>query len=81
MDFADIALKLALSLAVVVVALIAYRILYNRIRRRVEDATRRQAMRVFARNALAITSFLIIVVIWLARRRIIFAFLPFIRPP
>lgn len=46
LDFADVALKLFLSLLVVVVTLIVYRVMRNTIKRRVEDATRRQSMRV-----------------------------------
>ena len=64
-DFVDIALRLALSLAVVGVALIAYRIINNRLKRKIEDATRRQSARVFVRNGLAVTCILIIVLIWL----------------
>ena len=64
-DVADIALRLALSLAVVVVTLIVYRAIRNAIKRRVEDATRLQSMRVAVRNALAVAGFVIVVIIWL----------------
>ena len=64
-DFVDIALRLALSLAVVVVALIAYRMIYNETKRKIEEPTRRQAMHATLRNVFAIAGFLIIVLIWL----------------
>jgi uncharacterized membrane protein len=64
-DFVDIALRLALSLAVVGVALIAYRMIRNAIKRKIKDATRRQSARVLGRNVLAVACFLIIVLIWL----------------
>ena len=64
-DLAGIALKLLLSLVVVVATLIIYRTIRNAIKRRVKDATRRQAMRVFVRNGLAIAGFVIITLIWL----------------
>jgi len=67
LDLADIALKLFLSLGVVVIILIVYRAIRNAIKRRVEDATRLQSMRVAVRNVLAITGFLIIAIIWLPR--------------
>jgi small-conductance mechanosensitive channel len=64
-DFVDIALRLALSLAVVVVALIAYRMIRNETKRKIEEPTRRQAMHATLRNVFAIAGFLIIVLIWL----------------
>jgi hypothetical protein len=64
-DFVDIALRLALSLAVVVVALIAYRMIYNETKRKIEEPTRRQAMHATLRNVFAIAGFVIIVLIWL----------------
>jgi small-conductance mechanosensitive channel len=64
-DLTGIALRLALSLAVVIVTLIVYRAFRNAIKRRVEDATRLQSMRVAVRNVLAVVSFVIIVLIWL----------------
>ena len=67
LDFAGIALKLFLSLVVVVVTLIVYRTIRNSIKRRVMDATRRQSMRVAVRNVLAVASFLIVLIIWLPR--------------
>ena len=65
LDFAGIALKLFLSLVVVVVTLIVYRVICNAIKRRVEDATRLQSIRVAARNVLAVVGFVIILLIWL----------------
>ena len=65
LDLAGIAMKLLLSLAVVVVTLIVYRVIRNTIKRRIEDATRLQSMRVAVRNVLAVASFLIILLIWL----------------
>jgi small-conductance mechanosensitive channel len=67
LDFAGIALKLVLSLAVVGVTLIAYRIIHSSIKRKIKDATRLQAMRVLVRNGLAIAGFLVIVLFWLPR--------------
>jgi small-conductance mechanosensitive channel len=64
-DLTDTTLRLVLSLAVVVVALILYRAVRNAIKGRVEDATRRQAMRVAVRNVLAVLGFVIVVIIWL----------------
>jgi hypothetical protein len=64
-DFVDIALRLALSLAVVVVALIAYRMIRNETKRKIEEPTRRQAMHATLRNVFAIAGFVIIVLIWL----------------
>ena len=61
LDFASIVLKLALSLAVVIATLIVYRAFRNTVKRRVEDATRRQALRVAVRNLLAVAGFLIVV--------------------
>jgi small-conductance mechanosensitive channel len=66
-DFVGIALKLFLSLLVVVVTLIVYRVIRNTIKRRVEDVTRLQSMRVAARNVLAVAGFLIIALVWLPR--------------
>ena len=66
-DLAGIALKLSLSLAVVVITLIVYRVIRNTIKSRVEDATRLQSMRVVVRNVLAVVSFVIIALIWLPR--------------
>ena len=65
LDLAGIALKLLLSLVVVVATLIIYRTFRNAIKRRVKDATRLQSMRVAVRNVLAVASFLIITLIWL----------------
>ena len=65
LDIAGIALKLILSLLVVVVTLIIYRVIRNAIKRRVEDATRLQSIRVAARNVLAVVGFVIILLIWL----------------
>jgi small-conductance mechanosensitive channel len=45
--------------------LIVYRTIRNAIKRRVEDATRLQSVRVAVRNALAVTGFVIVVIIWL----------------
>ncbi len=67
LDFTNMALKLFLSLVVVVVTLIVYRTIRNSIKRRVMDATRRQSMRVAVRNVLAVASFLIVLIIWLPR--------------
>jgi small-conductance mechanosensitive channel len=67
LDLAGIALKLFLSLAVVVIILIVYRVIRNTIKSRVEDATRLQSMRVVVRNVLAVVSFVIIALIWLPR--------------
>jgi len=64
-DFANIALKLFLSLLVVVVTLIVYRVIRKTIKRRIEDATRLQSMRVVIRNVLAVVDFVIIALIWL----------------
>ena len=65
LDFAGIALKLFLSLVVVVVTLIVYRAIRNAMKRRIVDATRRQSMRVVVRNILAVAGFVIIMLIWL----------------
>jgi len=65
LDFAGIAMKLFLSLVVVVITLIVYRVIRNAIKRRVEDATRLQSMRAVVRNVLAVAGFLIITLIWL----------------
>ena len=65
LDLAGIALKLLLSLVVVVATLIIYRTFRNAIKRRVEDATRLQSMRAVVRNVLAVASFLIVTLIWL----------------
>jgi small-conductance mechanosensitive channel len=67
LDLAGIALKLFLSLAVVVITLIIYRAIRNTIKRRVEDATRLQSMRVVVRNVLVVIGFVIILLIWLPR--------------
>jgi small-conductance mechanosensitive channel len=67
LDLAGIALKLILSLAVVVITLIIYRAIRNTIKSRIKDATRLQSMRVAVRNVLAVTGFLIIALIWLPR--------------
>jgi small-conductance mechanosensitive channel len=67
LDLAGIALKLILSLAVVVITLIIYRAIRNTIKRRVEDPTRLQSLRVAIRNVLAVAGFLIIALIWLPR--------------
>jgi small-conductance mechanosensitive channel len=64
-DLAGIALRLVLSLAVVVVILIVYRAIRSAIKGRVEDATRLQSMRVAVRNVLAVVGFLVIALIWL----------------
>ena len=64
-DLADVALRLVLSLAVVVATLIVYRTIRNAIKRRVEDATRLQSIRVAVRNVLAVVGFVIVVIIWL----------------
>jgi hypothetical protein len=64
-DYIDIALRLALSLAVAVFALIAYRMIYNETKRRIAEPTRRQAMHSTLRNVFAIAGFVIIVLIWL----------------
>jgi small-conductance mechanosensitive channel len=60
-----IALKLVLSLAVVVVAFIANRIFRNATKGQIEDPNQRQSVRVLVRNALGITGLLIIALIWL----------------
>jgi len=65
LDFAGIAMKLFLSLVVVVITLIVYRVIRNTIKRRIEDATRLQSMRVAVRNVLAVAGFVIIAIIWL----------------
>ncbi len=64
-DIVSIALKLVLSLAVVVVAFIANRIFRNATKGKVKDANQRQSVRVLVRNALGITGLLIIALIWL----------------
>ena len=60
-----IALKLFLSLVVVVVTVIVYRAIRNTIKRRIEDATRLQSIRVAVRNVLAVAGFIAILLIWL----------------
>ena len=65
LDYAGIALKLFLSLVVVVVTLIVYRVSRNAIKRRIKDATRLQTMRVVVRNVLSVIGFVIIALIWL----------------
>jgi small-conductance mechanosensitive channel len=67
LDLAGIALRLFLSLAVVVITIIIYRTFRNTIKLRIEDPTRRQSMRVAVRNVFAVTGFLIIVITWLPR--------------
>ena len=67
LDLAGIALRLLLSLVVVVITLIIYRAIRNTIKRKVEDPTRLQSLRVAVRNVLAVAGFLIVVVIWLPR--------------
>ena len=62
-DFAGNALKLFLSL--VFVTMVVYHVIRNTIKRRVEDATRLQSMRVAVSNVLAVTGFVIIALIWL----------------
>jgi small-conductance mechanosensitive channel len=51
----------------VVITLIIYRAIRNTIKRRVEDPTRLQSLRVAIRNVLAVAGFLIIALIWLPR--------------
>ncbi|MCJ7658022.1 MAG: mechanosensitive ion channel family protein [Anaerolineales bacterium] len=65
LDFAGIALKLFLSLVVVVVTLIVYHAIRNAIKRKIDDATRLQSMRVVVRNILSVAGFVIIALIWL----------------
>jgi len=65
LDLAVIALKLLLSLVVVVATLIIYRTIRHAIKRRIEDPTRLQSMSVAVRNVLAVAGFLIIALIWL----------------
>ena len=65
LDFAGFALRLFLSLLVVVVTLIVYRLIRNTINRRIQDATRLQSMRVAVRNVLAVAGFVIVLLIWL----------------
>lgn len=67
LDYAGITLRLFLSIAVVVVTLVVYRTIRNTIKRRIEDPTRSQSIRVAVRNVLAVADFLIVVVIWLPR--------------
>jgi small-conductance mechanosensitive channel len=64
-DFVDSGLRLALSLAVVGIALIAYRLIRNTIKQKIEDTTRRQSARVAVRNVLAVVGFMVIALIWL----------------
>jgi small-conductance mechanosensitive channel len=64
-DFVGLALRLALSLAVVGVTLIAYRLIRNAIKQKIEDATRRQSARAAVRNVLAVVGFVVIALIWL----------------
>jgi small-conductance mechanosensitive channel len=65
MDFVGLALKLVLSLAVVVVTMIAYRLIRSTIKQKIEDATRRQSARAAVRNVLAVVGFVVIALIWL----------------
>ena len=65
LDFSGIAVKLFLSLVVVVVTLIVYRVIRNAMKRKIEDATRLQSMRVVVRNVLSVAGFVIIALIWL----------------
>ena len=65
LDLTGVALRLLLSVAVVVVTLILYRTIRRAIRERVKDATRLQSMRVAVRNALAVVGFVVIALIWL----------------
>ena len=60
-----VALRLLLSVAVVVVTVILYRTIRRAIRERVKDATRLQSMRVAVRNVLAVVGFVVIALIWL----------------
>ena len=48
-----------------VVTLIVYHAIRNAIKRKIDDATRRQSMRVVVRNILAVAGFVIIMLIWL----------------
>ena len=64
-DLTGVALRLLLSVAVVVVTLILYRTIRRAIRERVKDATRLQSMRVAVRNVLAVVGFVVIALIWL----------------
>ena len=64
-DLTGVALRLLLSVAVVVVTLILYRAIRTAIRERVKDATRLQSMRVAVRNVLAVVGFVVIALIWL----------------
>jgi hypothetical protein len=61
--FAVIVLKLALSLAVVAVALVAYRLIRSATKRTIEDATQQQRARVALRNLVAIVGFLLVALI------------------
>jgi len=65
LDLTGVALRLLLSVAVVVVTLILYRTIRRAIRERVKDATRLQSMRVAVRNVLAVVGFVVIALIWL----------------
>ena len=64
-DLTGVALRLLLSVVVVVVTLILYRTIRRAIRERVKDATRLQSMRVAVRNVLAVVGFVVIALIWL----------------
>ena len=64
-NYVDIALRLALSLAVVGIALIAYRLIRSTIKQKIKDATRRQSAHVAVRNVLAVVGFVVIALIWL----------------
>ena len=64
-DLTGVALRLLLSVVVVVATLILYRTIRRAIRERVKDATRLQSMRVAVRNVLAVVGFVVIALIWL----------------
>jgi len=64
-DLTGVALRLLLSVAVVVATLLLYRAIRTATRERVKDATRLQSMRVAARNVLAVVGVVVIALIWL----------------
>ena len=64
-EFADIALNLFLSLLVLIGTILVYRMIGNTIKRRIEDATRMQSIRVAVRNVLGVAGFMTILLIWL----------------
>jgi len=64
-DLTGVALRLLLSVAVVVATLLLYRAIRTATRERVKDATRLQSMRVAARNVLAVVGVMVIALIWL----------------